>query len=177
MSRRWSTPEAGVDLPRTVARRPGSAPGRKLAFGPSVDDVARTERSARCQPRVMACIPLQSWRVEGSGLDLRSLLAALEDASPVDAVDVLAAELARAVDAGHVALLIASLSGNALVRISHATGSGPQHAGRNERAEKVPLAGTAHERALSRSSPTATVPWSWCRSPNEATPSACSRYR
>jgi serine phosphatase RsbU (regulator of sigma subunit) len=85
---------------------------------------------------------------EREELDLRSLLAAVEEAFPIDAVDVLTAELARAVDARHVALLIANFSGSALVRLSHVTGTGREHDGRNERADPVPLPGTAHERVL-----------------------------
>jgi serine phosphatase RsbU (regulator of sigma subunit) len=83
----------------------------------------------------------------GSQLELRSLLAAVEDASPTDAVDVLAAELVRLVGAGHVALLIANFSGSGLVRLSHVVGTRAS-AGHNERAEHVPLAGTIHERVL-----------------------------
>jgi hypothetical protein len=41
-------------------------------------------------------------------VDLPSLLAAVEESSPVDAVDALSQELARAVGAGHVAVLIAN---------------------------------------------------------------------
>ena len=78
---------------------------------------------------------------------LGSLLAAAEDASPIDAVDVLAAELVRLVGAGHVALLIANLSGSGLVRLSHVAGTNAS-AGRNERAEDVPLAATIQERVL-----------------------------
>ncbi|HTW06531.1 MAG TPA: PP2C family protein-serine/threonine phosphatase [Acidimicrobiales bacterium] len=81
-------------------------------------------------------------------LDLRSLLAAVEEASPIDAVDVLGSELAAAVHARHVALLITNFSGSALVRLSHVSGGGREQDGRNERAETVPLAGTPHERAL-----------------------------
>jgi serine phosphatase RsbU (regulator of sigma subunit) len=44
--------------------------------------------------------------------------------------------------------LIANFSGNALVRLSHVSGASPDQAGRNERAESVPLPGTAHERVL-----------------------------
>lgn len=96
--------------------------------------------------------------MDGGGLDLRSLLAAVEEASPIDAVDVLGAELAREVDAGHVALLIANFSGNALVRLSHITRTGHQHAGRNERTETVLLEeGTVHERALFSQSVEAVV--------------------
>jgi len=81
-------------------------------------------------------------------MSLRALLAAVEESSPIDAVDVVAAELRQHVDANHVALLIANFSGSGLVRLSHVIGAGDRTAGRNERAEQVPLPGTAHERAL-----------------------------
>ena len=81
-------------------------------------------------------------------MDLPSLLAAVEEASPVDAVDALSQELARAVGAGHVAVLIANFSGNAVVRMSHVSGTGREQAGHNERAESLPLPGTAYERVL-----------------------------
>jgi serine phosphatase RsbU (regulator of sigma subunit) len=80
-------------------------------------------------------------------LSMGLLLAAVEDASPIDAVDVLAAELVRLVGAGHVGLLIANFSGTGLVRLSHVVGTRAS-AGRNERAEDVPLPGTIHERVL-----------------------------
>ncbi|HEV7203525.1 MAG TPA: PP2C family protein-serine/threonine phosphatase [Jatrophihabitans sp.] len=81
-------------------------------------------------------------------MDLRSLLAAVEEASPVDAIDALSEALAQEVGAGHVAVLIANLSGDALVRMSHVTRRGQVRAGHNERAESVSLAGTVHERVL-----------------------------
>ena len=81
-------------------------------------------------------------------MDLQSLLAAVEESSPVDAVDALSNGLALAVDAGHVAVLIANYSGNALVRMSHVSRTGSEHAGHDERAESVPLPGTVHERVL-----------------------------
>ena len=86
-------------------------------------------------------------------MDLRALLAAVEDASPVDVVDSLSQELVRSVDAHHVGLLIANFSGDALVRLSHVSGTDPALAGHTERAEAVPLAGTAHGRALFSQSP------------------------
>jgi serine phosphatase RsbU (regulator of sigma subunit) len=46
-----------------------------------------------------------------------------------------------------VALLIANFSGSGLVRLSHVVGTRAS-AGRNERAEDLPLPGTAHERVL-----------------------------
>lgn len=84
----------------------------------------------------------------GGGSDLRALLSAVEQASPIDAVEVLAAQLARSVSAEHVALLIANFSGNALARLAHAVGTGREHDGRNERAEAVPLPGTVYEQVL-----------------------------
>lgn len=81
-------------------------------------------------------------------MDLRALLAAVEDAPPVEAVDVLAAELAAEVGANHVSLLIANFSGTAVERLSHVeTGSG-WRAGHNERVETIPLPGSVHEVVL-----------------------------
>lgn len=81
-------------------------------------------------------------------VDLRSLLGTVEDHSPVDAVDALSQELAQALGAGHVAVLIANFSGNALARMSHVSGASREQAGHNERAEAVPLPGTVHEHVL-----------------------------
>ena len=82
-------------------------------------------------------------------LDLRGLLAAVEAAPPVEAVDVMATELARMLDATEVALLIANLSGTAAVRMSHAAASdGGTTDGRNERTESFPLDGSVHHRVL-----------------------------
>lgn len=50
--------------------------------------------------------------------------------------------------ATEVALLIASFSGDAVVRMSHVTAEGELRKGRNERAEVLPLRGTAFERVL-----------------------------
>ena len=77
-------------------------------------------------------------------MDLRLLLQAVEQSSPVDVVDVLGGELARTVGAGHVALLIADFSGNAVIRLSHVGGTGREQDGRNERGERLLLRGTAH---------------------------------
>ena len=81
-------------------------------------------------------------------MDLRRLLAAVEGAAPVDVVDVMAAELARMVDAGQVNLLIADFSGDAVVRMSHVTDPAATVDGRNERAEALPLPGSRYERVL-----------------------------
>lgn len=76
------------------------------------------------------------------------MLAAVEEASPVDVVDALGQELTRVVDARHVALLISNFSGSALVRLSHVSGTGRQQGGQNEQAESMLLARTAYERVL-----------------------------
>jgi hypothetical protein len=72
-------------------------------------------------------------------LDFAELLAAVENASPVAAADVLAERLGDALDAAEVSFLLADFSGRALVRLGHA---GSKAAGRTqgrETAESVPL--------------------------------------
>jgi serine phosphatase RsbU (regulator of sigma subunit) len=81
-------------------------------------------------------------------VDLRRLLAAVEESAPIDVVDVLAAELAKMVDASHVSLLIANFSGNAVVRLSHVTGTDPIHDGHNERVEALLLTESLYQRVL-----------------------------
>ena len=83
-----------------------------------------------------------------AGLDLRPLLDAVEAAPPIEAVDVLAAELGRILQASQVSLLIANFSGDALVRMSHVTAAADLEDGHNERGESVPLRGSVHERVL-----------------------------
>jgi serine phosphatase RsbU (regulator of sigma subunit) len=82
-----------------------------------------------------------------SPLNLNSLLAAVEAAPPVAAVDVLAAELAEAIGAREVSFLIADFSGRALIRLGHSGGKGALRL-KEETAERVPLVGTPHGRAL-----------------------------
>jgi serine phosphatase RsbU (regulator of sigma subunit) len=81
-------------------------------------------------------------------LDFAELLGAVENATPVAAADVLAELLADALGASEVAVLLADFSGHALVRLGH---SGSKAAGRTqgrETAERVPLEGSPHGRAL-----------------------------
>jgi serine phosphatase RsbU (regulator of sigma subunit) len=81
-------------------------------------------------------------------LDFARLLAAVENASPVAAADVLAERLTDALGASEVFFLVADFSGRALVRLGH---SGSEAAGRThgrETAERVPLAGSPQGRAL-----------------------------
>lgn len=87
--------------------------------------------------------------VRGTVLDLGALLAAVEAAPPVEAVETLAAELGRMLDASSVSLLITNFSGDALVRMSHVTSSTATSDGRNERVDTVSLAGTHYQHALS----------------------------
>jgi serine phosphatase RsbU (regulator of sigma subunit) len=83
-----------------------------------------------------------------SPLNLNLLLAAVEAAPPVAAADVLASALAEAIDAREVSFLIADFSGRSLIRLGHAGGKGTLRLQGNETAERVPLAGTPHGRAL-----------------------------
>jgi serine phosphatase RsbU (regulator of sigma subunit) len=83
-----------------------------------------------------------------SPLNLNSLLAAVEAAPPVAAVDVLAAALAEAIGAREVSFLIADFSGRSLIRLGHSGGTGALRLQGKETAERVPLAGTPHGRAL-----------------------------
>lgn len=83
-------------------------------------------------------------------LDLRALLDVVEAAPPVEAVDVLAAEMAKEINAREVSFLIADFSGQSLVRLTRdgtAATAGMRRQG-GEEAETVPLAGTPYERAV-----------------------------
>src|SRR5881227_1351874 len=83
-----------------------------------------------------------------SQVSLNALLAAVEAAPPVAAVDVLAAELAAAIGASEVSFLIADFSGRSLIRLGHSGGVGALRLQGKETAERVPLVGTPHGRAL-----------------------------
>ena len=82
---------------------------------------------------------------EDGRLDLRSLLAAVEVAPPVAAVDVFAAELGNRLGAEEVSFLISDFNGGALVRLSHNRGGGGRRSRGADLAETVPLAGTPYE--------------------------------
>src|SRR5881394_67384 len=83
-----------------------------------------------------------------SPLNLNALLAAVEAAPPVAAVEVLAAALAEAIGAREVSFLIADFSGRSLIRLGHLGGVGALRLQGRETAERVPLEGTPHGRAL-----------------------------
>lgn len=82
--------------------------------------------------------------------DLRPLLDALETAPPVEAVDVVAAELATMVGAREISFLITDFSGKNVVRFARAgTADGARELG-DESAQTVPLTGTVYEQVLRR---------------------------
>ena len=82
--------------------------------------------------------------------DLRALLNAVEAAPPVQAVTVMAEELAAMVGAEDVTFLIADFSGDALVRfltVPNRSASGDGDHSRDD-LDTVPLAGSPYEHAL-----------------------------
>ena len=81
-------------------------------------------------------------------IDVGALLEKVEEAAPIDAVGVVAAELGRMVDASAVTLLIADFSGRAVVRLTSASRVEGARARGPERAETVPLPGTVYEHVL-----------------------------
>ena len=58
-------------------------------------------------------------------LDVKTLLASVEAAPPIDAAEVVAAALADALGARDVSFLIADYSGRALIRLSHVRRADP----------------------------------------------------
>src|SRR5215210_1531599 len=82
-------------------------------------------------------------------LDLAELLMAVENAPPVAAADVLGEHLAETFGASEVSLLVADLSGRALIRLGHAGSDADTRTQGRETAERVPLTGTSHGEALS----------------------------
>src|SRR5215212_6359621 len=81
-------------------------------------------------------------------LDLAELLAAVEDAPPFAAADVIGRHLGESLGARHVSLLVADFSGRALVRLGHAGSTDATRVQGRETAERVPLEGSPHGRAL-----------------------------
>jgi hypothetical protein len=82
-------------------------------------------------------------------LDVKTLLASVEAAPPIDAAEVVAAALTDALGARDVSFLIADYSGRALIRLSHVRRDESDNEDiSRERSHSVPLAGTPHGRAL-----------------------------
>ena len=86
-----------------------------------------------------------------TSLDVKTLLASVEAAPPIDAAEVVAASLTDALGARDVSFLIADYSGQALVRLSHVHRASPDDEDVNrERGQSVALEGTPHGRALTQ---------------------------
>ena len=85
----------------------------------------------------------------GSRVDLGALLGGVEAAPPVEAIDVVAGELARMVGAREVSFLIADFSGRSVIRFGRARveSEGIRLQGA-ESAETVRLVGTVYENVL-----------------------------
>lgn len=83
----------------------------------------------------------------GSRLNLADMLAAVENAPPVAAADVVGQQLAQAMDASEVAFLIADFSGDLLIRLGH-DDTLPTSSPDRDMAERVALDGSAHGRVL-----------------------------
>lgn len=81
--------------------------------------------------------------------DPLSIVRAAEETAPVNAVDVVAAQLAERFGAMEVSFLVADYSGNALVRLSRAgSGAGRRSLG-EDAATTVPLTGSVYEHVIS----------------------------
>jgi serine phosphatase RsbU (regulator of sigma subunit) len=80
--------------------------------------------------------------------DLGRLLAAVENAPPIDVVEVLTTELAEMLDARYVSLLIATFDGDTVSRMSHVTTGLTLSEGHNERTDPVVLNRSIYEQVL-----------------------------
>ena len=81
-------------------------------------------------------------------MDFAKLLAAVEDAPPFSAADVLGERLLDEMDAREVSFLIADFSGHALIRLGHAGSTRATRTQGDETAERVPLLESSPGRAL-----------------------------
>lgn len=81
-------------------------------------------------------------------LDLAQLLAAVENAPPVAAADVVGEWLASALGASEVSFLVVDFSGRALIRLGHAGAGAATWTQGQETAERVALVGSPHGLAL-----------------------------
>ena len=110
-------------------------------------------------------------------IDVGALLEKVEAAAPIDAVEVVAAELGRMVDATAVTLLIADFSGRAVVRLTPPSWCAAPAATASSRPRPCRSRAPGTSRCCARSGPTsrrsATEPECSSRSPTAATRSAC----
>ena len=86
-------------------------------------------------------------------IDVGALLEKVEAAAPIDAVEVVAAELGVMVDATAVTLLVADFSGRAVVRLTAAEIVPGARVHGPEQAETLPLPGTRYEQVLRTQQP------------------------
>src|SRR3954451_21702572 len=82
-------------------------------------------------------------------LDFGQLIAAVENAPPVAAADVIGARLMEGVGARAVSILIADFNGQALIRLGHVASEAAGRTQGRETAERVPLSGSPQGRELS----------------------------
>src|SRR4051794_842545 len=85
---------------------------------------------------------------DAARLDFGDLIAAVENAPPVAAVDVLGARMTEALGARAVSFLIADFSGQALIRLGHAANEAAGRTQGRETAERVSLTGSPQGRAI-----------------------------
>src|SRR3954470_11822463 len=85
---------------------------------------------------------------ETTVIDVGALLEKVEAAAPIDAVEVVAAELGRMVDATAVTLLIADFSGRSVVRLTAAEFVPGARGHGMDQAETLPLEGTRYHHVL-----------------------------
>ncbi|MDQ6909375.1 MAG: SpoIIE family protein phosphatase [Actinomycetota bacterium] len=76
------------------------------------------------------------------------VLDMVEAAAPVDAVEVVAGDLAVTLDADEISFLIADLGGDSLIRFVRPSHGRRRQRGAPEQLEKVAMAGTPYQRAL-----------------------------
>src|SRR4051794_4307927 len=85
---------------------------------------------------------------DAARLDFGDLIAAVENAPPVAAVDVLGARMTDALGARAVSFLIADFSGQALIRLGHVANEVAGRTQGRETAERVSLTGSPQGRAI-----------------------------
>src|SRR3954466_5981097 len=81
-------------------------------------------------------------------LDFGQLIAAVENAPPVSAADVIGARMTDALGARAVSFLIADFSGQALIRLGHTASEAAGRTQGRETAERVSLTGSPQGRAI-----------------------------
>ncbi|MGY2065088.1 PP2C family protein-serine/threonine phosphatase [Blastococcus sp. SYSU DS0619] len=86
-------------------------------------------------------------------IDVGAVLQKVEEAAPIEAVEVVAAELGDMVDATAVTLLLADFSGRAVVRLTSAGQVEGARSHGTDHAETLPLPGTRYERVLRTQQP------------------------